>query len=520
MSLDVEKALSMDILKDAVLVGGKKGIKREIHFVSVMEVPDISDWVSEGELLMTTGYPFKDSILELVRLIKKLNSKRVTGMAFKTKRFVNELPDEILQVADELGFPLIILPPNARFAKIISELMAQIIEGQYLEHKKSIEIQNNLTNLIITGGKFNEIALTLSSICRCDVEIQESSGNIIAKVLTSSGGPEESAEVKTHVHQEKIMLSKEIIGYIILTSKHGPFDKGDCAAINYAAKILAMIMIKHETSKEKDQRLKMDFLNSVIEGKIESREVLLERGKSFGINMNITYIVYAFMPYESGDKNDGDQLVSPGIKILEKSIADAFASIAKICISWALPDKVVALFPIQPQIDNVKKRSSGIAQSLHRYLADIAGLSPISIGIGTYHQNSLDVYKSYNEAVHAINIGNLIFGGAGVYHYDDLGIYRLLIQIVNTESADRYIQSLLGRLLDYDRQKSTQLVDTLEQLIDSGNLKEAAHNLYVHPKTLAQRKSKIEDILELSIDSPQTRLDLSAAIKLHRLKTQ
>ena len=129
MPLTLEQALSLDVLKNAVVLCGSKNLKNEINFVTVMEVPDICDWVSEGAFLLTTGYPFKDSPEDLSLLIAKLSEKRLSGIAIKTKRFIDAIPETVLKTADELGFPLIQLPPEARFENIISDLMAHAINN-------------------------------------------------------------------------------------------------------------------------------------------------------------------------------------------------------------------------------------------------------------------------------------------------------------------------------------------------------------------------------------------------------
>lgn len=517
MGLTVKDALSMDILNDAVVISGKRGLYKEIEFITVMEVPDIFDWVSEGELILTTGYPFKDSPLELVGLIKDLSTKRVACIAFKMKRFIDELPQEVLQIADELDFPLIALPPGTRFAKIISELMSHIVNEDYLDIKRSVEIQNNMTSLIISGGKFQEIALMLSKICGCDVEIKDSMGTVLAKVLKRTQVSSGEGSNQLHTYVEKVMISKDIIGRIELTSHDRPFNRHDYAATGYAAKILAMIMIKHETSREKEQKLRIDFLNEVTSGKIESDDVLHERACSFGFNMHIPYISYVFIPADH--ENGRHKYQKSEINRLELSVNKAFASIGKICISWSFQNKVSVLCPVQPKIDDIKVRSIAIAQSIYKYLSDNGNI-PVEIGIGTYHPESLNIYKSYMEAVDAASYGKLIPGKVNVYHYDDLGIYQLLLRLVNTENSNQYIKSFLGRLIEYDQRKNTQLVLTLEHLISCGNLREAAKIMFVHPKTMALRKEKIERILEISFENTETKEALSAAIKLHRISSR
>ena len=388
--LTLEKALSLDALKNAIVLSGKKGLKNEISCINVMEVPDIYDWVTEGEFILTTGYPFKDSPTELADVIHKLSHKRLSGIAVKTKRYIDELPAEVLQTADELGFPLIQLPADARFASIISGLMPQVI-------------------------------------------------------------------------------SKE----------------------------------------EKEDRLRIDFLNEVALGKISSPSTLLDQAKRFEINMQAPYIAYVVT-------NDSVNSKAIKSKYFEQLVTNAFISLGELCVCWTYQDKVNVFIPIQPKIDDVKTRSVAIGRLLYNHLVDTVKDIQVAVGIGTYHKGNINLSKSYTEAIQAMRIGYMS-SMAGVYHYDDIGIYQILMPFAGTESASRYIDSFLGKLIEYDKNKKTQLVSTLEQFIKCDSLEEAANNLFVHSKTLALRKAKIEKILGVSLKSEEVKLTLLAAIMLYRV---
>ncbi len=50
-----------------------------------MEVPDIIDWVEEGEFLLTTAFSIRDRLDELEELITQLNNRGLAGIGIKTK---------------------------------------------------------------------------------------------------------------------------------------------------------------------------------------------------------------------------------------------------------------------------------------------------------------------------------------------------------------------------------------------------------------------------------------------------
>lgn len=105
MYLTIEDALTIYPLSEGKLTAGRSGLNRIVKSVNVMDAPDISDWVREGDILFTTAYLIKDNPADGVRLLQKLVDKGAAGIGIKLGRFWASVPDEMLQEADRLGFP-------------------------------------------------------------------------------------------------------------------------------------------------------------------------------------------------------------------------------------------------------------------------------------------------------------------------------------------------------------------------------------------------------------------------------
>ena len=99
--------LKVDLLAGAEVLAGGSGMDHVITSVNVMEVPDIADWVRPGELLLTTAYSLSKNIEALNTLLPIFSEKGVSGLGIKTKRFINELPESVIETANRLKFPII-----------------------------------------------------------------------------------------------------------------------------------------------------------------------------------------------------------------------------------------------------------------------------------------------------------------------------------------------------------------------------------------------------------------------------
>ena len=56
VGLVVAEILKLPILADARVLAGEKGLDREVSQVTVGEVPDIGDWLTGNELVLSTFF--------------------------------------------------------------------------------------------------------------------------------------------------------------------------------------------------------------------------------------------------------------------------------------------------------------------------------------------------------------------------------------------------------------------------------------------------------------------------------
>lgn len=139
------------------------------------------------------------------------------------------------------------------------------------------------------------------------------------------------------------------------------------------------------------------------------------------------------------------------------------------------------------------------------------GVSEESTGIN-------GIGRSYEQARSAVLFGQCTRRkGDGIFLFRDIGIFQLLVALSGQEQTLEFIESQIGRLIAYDRQKGTKLLHTLEEILQGPNLKQVADKMYLHHKTMVFRKQRIETILGRSIDLFEVRIALAAAIKLYKL---
>lgn len=129
MHLTVNEACSFGGLKECKLLAGESGLDRIICCVDSMEIPDISQWLQQGEFLVTTGYALKENAEALVQVIEALAEKNGSGLALKT-RFIGEVSQLALKRAEELGIPVFEMPAEMPTINLTEPLVRRVIADE------------------------------------------------------------------------------------------------------------------------------------------------------------------------------------------------------------------------------------------------------------------------------------------------------------------------------------------------------------------------------------------------------
>lgn len=142
MSITVSDCLELPSLREAKVVGGAGGTNRSVSCVSALEHVDLLMLKREGfflgnQLIISALTSVKDDVEVQCQLIQLLSDSGEAGLiVYYVGIFVAEIDAKLIQLADQLDFPLIIMPPNRynhRYSDFISEAMTAIVDNQRQE---------------------------------------------------------------------------------------------------------------------------------------------------------------------------------------------------------------------------------------------------------------------------------------------------------------------------------------------------------------------------------------------------
>lgn len=141
--------------------------------------------------------------------------------------------------------------------------------------------------------------------------------------------------------------------------------------------------------------------------------------------------------------------------------------------------------------------------------------SLLKAGISTVFQDFKNFYYYYLQAVNALTIGKKKDESFWYYRFED---YRLDYLIKNSRGnliPETVCPYGLQRLISYDKVKHTSYSAILKTYLENNmNIAETSRKLYLHRNSLLHKLDKINNILQMDLNSPDVRLSLILAFRI------
>jgi DNA-binding PucR family transcriptional regulator len=152
-------------------------------------------------------------------------------------------------------------------------------------------------------------------------------------------------------------------------------------------------------------------------------------------------------------------------------------------------------------------------RALHAELGGAFG-----VGISNVCRGAESFAAGFEEARHALLGTTVLQPRPTVMTYDELGPYKYFLRMSLDSGLRDSHRDAVARLAEYDRERSTSLLHTLEEFLRRrGNISATAEAVYIHPNTLRQRLRRILELTGLDLRKEDW-LMVEIAVKLVKLE--
>lgn len=273
--------------------------------------------------------------------------------------------------------------------------------------------------------------------------------------------------------------------------------------------------IEHKLSFAYELRRRSDFINDKINGKNMGDEQGAALMETWNVKLFLPFFCCLIKPKKDRSNTSRSDSRNMALRELKFGVLDALVDRSD-CLVWECPDGIGVLF--QAGEESGWKYVNSTVISLQAAIALRLAEIDFYIGVSGIHTGMNALQNSYREARSAALFRQCEKLGGGISLFRDLGIFQLLADFQNQAQIGEFIEQKIGKLVKYDQDRGTELLLTLEELLQGANLKQVADKLFLHHKTMVFRKQRIESILGISIESFEVKMALAVAVKLYRLQ--
>lgn len=548
MAVTVEQILKLNALSQARVLSGARGLDHAVTSVTVGEVPDIAEWLSGGEIVMSTMFALTNDTDRQRDFCRRIMAAGAAALFVKPKRFVGAFPLDILEIAEKRGFPIVEVPQEVRWTRIMQEAMEVLIDRQASLLEKSQEIHRQLLEVVISGGGWSDVASAAARLIEKPVLVLD----VALEALGVSGDfawPEgevhrllDSAQVRSqfeslsrspsklmHLVQDgvpplfavPIVVSHSCLGYVCTITDRPVLEEMEKVALEHAATVAAVEMARDQVRFETEVRLKGDFVDDLIGGRFSSEDSLLRRASFLGCDISHGATVLVADVDEFEKTMTDRRLTEDEVQRLKARLFNRCTRLVSEMEPNSLvslkSDRVIVFLPGESAVEQKAiERLTARLQSRARETADLS----VSVGVSRFMPELSGLRRAFEEALAALKVGRKLQGAGSVMHFDGVGSYKLLLSIWEHDPDE--LRGLYAETIDpvdrYDRQNDSQLLKTLATyLANDENLSKTAEDLYAHRHTIRYRLQKIGEITGLSVFKTEEKERLGLGLKAKSL---
>ncbi|MEU0495540.1 PucR family transcriptional regulator [Mycobacterium sp. NPDC006124] len=471
---------------------GARGLDRPVFWAQTSDLDEPWSWLAGGELLMKNGRTLPDSQEGQAALIRGLAENGMCGVVIGLDATSPALSPAAVTLADELGFPVLLVPYSVGFAAIgravaggaesddsrriaVTERVYQVIRqsvGRAGAENALRQLGREVAcRLAVLDAATGEIALDSSD------PVPEGLRLALTEEITSRRG---AVPGVLHVlTDDERALAVEVPDEepTVLVAYGFRASPPDVVQLQHLASAMAVLLAQQNVRREHDRRVGAEVLASLCDGRFtgaESARLLADRG------LQPAGSVLA--------------AVSGGSPAAERHL---HVSLARRQVPHLLLRRGAVLYALVPAGD-------GPLGALRHRVGEAA-----SIGVSDVLGHPRRGPAAAREAAWAMRAAE---GSAdATAHYGDA---TMLSVLRDTEEAQVVVERVLGALVAYDAAHSSEMVATLDAYLrcDRSWVKTATAT-GLHRQTVVYRIQRVEDITGRRITDTATIAEFWLALR-------
>lgn len=223
MSVKFKDLLKLPSLRDAEVVAGEKGLEKLVSTISVLEQSSVTKLRKElfnndekygSEVVISGLINISHDVDDQVKMIRHLQREGETGLIlYYVGVFIPEVDEKVLNVCDELNFPLIIMPkgePTLRYSEVIYEVVEAIVKQEMQETNFASSMLEQISELPSSQRTMDTLVKMLTDRTRSSIVLTDTHDQMINAETWPHISTLDLAYMVQHTRHEDINFVKNV----------------------------------------------------------------------------------------------------------------------------------------------------------------------------------------------------------------------------------------------------------------------------------------------------------------------
>ncbi len=554
----MKDVLQEPLLKDAKVISGKgEEATVDVQWISVIELP-VENFVRKNEVVLTTAIGCKSNPELFIDFVHDVIKSEAAGLMVALGRFLFDIPQQAIELANKHDFMIITIPWEVRFANIVETVMKELSNQSNKDREYSEKIQQELLYFILAERKLKEILHYIEKHVEAPVFLTDQNGNlkeshqyteiflnkwkqdvvkgILPKKQVTKQNHDPLIQKFEKISKEGQLLlqipilkvSGEPQGYIYVDipkacSVESFLISRRVHVLEHAATSIALWLSRENAIEETELRLRSDFVAELARGYISKYEQAVSRSQILGYQLQLPYVCILCFPegldilYDKKRQKEHysqEQWKNSMFRYIEEELFFAGKTLERQLMITREGDKLIIYLEIQHQTEH--EYATDFLDHVDRRMRHLIPEISITWGIGRRIATFKHYHESYQQANRSLKIGRS--KGTRRTWYEQTKLDRVLLQLLEKEEMREIVLETIEPLVHYDEERQMDLIGTFIAFNQfRGNVSQTARSLNLHRQSLLYRLRKIEALTRLSLNNPEHLFLLDLSIKAWKL---
>ncbi|MCV7419498.1 PucR family transcriptional regulator [Mycobacterium yunnanensis] len=530
MQPTVREILALPVLEagDPVLVCGATRpdvLDRPVRWVHVSDLPDLSNLLEGGEMVLTTGQALTDEHRR-DDYLPQLARAGAVALVVELGVHVDEVPPSVVAVGANLDLPVVALRRPVRFVEVTEEVHRRIVAEQYAEVDYARRVHEAFVNLSMRRASVDEIVAAAADMLDTPIVLEDLNHQALAFVRRGLTLTELLDDWERRSRLEAGTWVTCAVGpyrqeWGRLVAPVGQSDDRTATTLERAAQALAMHRMVEQDRTSLELRAQSGLVDDLLRGRLRDEAEATARAHALGLRPALTYVPITVRVPETTTANQ--LLIQQRRGRTLDALVHAIRSLGHSVLSASRDDgRVDLLLAPQPRAMAVRADPSAerilveVAAGMRRAVLAVDGVSRCVIGVGPESSRLVDAAGGLAESGHVADVALAMPDRPDVKPFvraADVRLRGLIALIRSDQRVQAFAETELRGLLERRATHGDETFDLLAAYLEEGGNKAAlAKRLHLSRPTLYARLAAVERLLGVDLDDAESRTSLHVAM--------